>query len=54
MANYKLNTQINRGEFKGKKVHELLKTNEGKQYLLLLHNSKKYNVILTKEIINCL
>ena len=54
MANYKLKTQIQRGKFKGKKVSELIKDENGKQYLLFLHNSKKYNVRLTGEVINCL
>lgn len=54
MANYKLKTSIKRGEFKGLKVKDLVKTEEGKKYLMVLHNSKKYNVKMTDEVMSCL
>lgn len=54
MANYRLKTNINKGVFKGLKVEDLVKTDAGKKYLLLLHNSKKYNVKLTNEVMSCL
>ena len=53
MANYKLNTQINRGKFKGKKVSELIEIKEGRNYLIKLHNGE-YNVQLTADVLSAL
>ena len=51
MANYKLKTQINNGTFKGMKVEDIILTKEGREYLLMLHESKKYNVKLTSDVL---
>lgn len=49
MAYYKLRTQISKGEFKGKKVEELVIFKEGQNYLLKLHIGY-YNVWLSTEV----
>lgn len=50
MAIYKLNTQINSGKFKGKKVSDLIKSDEGIDYLIKLHNGE-YNIKLHNDVI---
>jgi hypothetical protein len=51
MAIYKLNTQINSGKFKGEKVSDLIKSSDGIQYLINLHNGK-YNVKLNSDVLS--
>ena len=53
MAYYSLNTQINKGKYKGKKVEELIKNTEGQKYLLALHIGN-YNVFLNPEVFTAL
>lgn len=51
MALYKLKTQLNYGEFKGRKIKDIINDPNAIKYLLALHFSKRYNVKLDEEIL---
>lgn len=49
MANYKLRSQFNFGDYKGYKVKDVIKLREGRKFIHWLHNSR-YNVKFTDEV----